>query len=122
MTEAAGNQVPIVLAGDRAVVRSELRRLLDAATSLEVVSEVGDTESALAAVALHRPAAFVLDLERPGDGSSLDTIRAVAQASPETSVVVVVAREDPRFVRHALRAACRNFQASKSLSTGKGTA
>jgi FixJ family two-component response regulator len=61
-------------------------------------------ESAVQAVARHRPAVFVLDLERPGDISSLDTIRAVAQVSPETAVMVLLTKEDARFVRHAMHA------------------
>jgi two-component system, NarL family, response regulator NreC len=99
-----GDQVAIVLAGGRAVVRSELRRLLDDAPGLEVVSEAGGAESAVQAVVHHRPAVFVLDLDRPGDIASLDTIRAVAQVSPETAVMVLVTNEDARFVRHAMHA------------------
>jgi two-component system response regulator NreC len=64
----------------------------------------GDVESAVAAAARHRPAALVLDLDRPGDISSLDTIRAVEQASPETRVIVLMTEDDARFVSHALRA------------------
>jgi two-component system, NarL family, response regulator NreC len=99
-----GDRVAIVLAGDRAVVRSEVRRLLDGAPGLEVVSEADGAESAVKAVARHRPAVFVLDLDRPGDISSLDTIRAVAQVFPETAVMVLVTKEDARFVRHAMHA------------------
>ena len=94
----------IVLAADQAVARSGLRRLLEGALGLEVVSEVGDAESAVQAVLRHKPAVFVLDLDQPGDLSSLDTIRGVTQVSPATSVMVLIAQEDARFVRHALHA------------------
>jgi two-component system, NarL family, response regulator NreC len=50
----------------------------------------------------HTPAALVLDLDRPGDISSLDTIRAVEQASPGTRIIVLMTKDDPRFARHAL--------------------
>ena len=55
-------------------------------------------------MARHAPAALVLDLDRPGDISSLDTIRAVGQASPATRVIVLMTKDDARFVRHALHA------------------
>ena len=55
-------------------------------------------------MARHTPAALVLDLDRPGDISSLDTIRAVEQASPGTRVIVLMTKDDARFVRHALHA------------------
>jgi two-component system response regulator NreC len=101
--------VVMVLATDDAAVRPELRRLLERAPGLEVVAEAGDAESAVEAVVRHTPAVLVLGLDRPGDISTLDTIRAVGQASPETRIIVLVTTDDARFVRHALHtgaAAC----------------
>jgi two-component system response regulator NreC len=96
--------VVMVLAADSAAVRPELRRLLESATGFEVVAEAGHAEPSVEAAARHTPAALVLDLERPGDISSLDTIRALARASPETRVIVLMTKDDARFVRHALQA------------------
>jgi two-component system response regulator NreC len=93
-----------VLAARDAGVRPGLRRTLQNAAGLEVVAEAGDPEAAIEAVARHAPAALVLDLDRPGDISSLDTIRAVEQASPGTRVIVLITKDDARFVRHALQA------------------
>ena len=104
MARKGNRPVVLVLAADNAAVRPELRRLLETAPGLEVVAEAGDAGSAIEAVVRHTPAALVLDLDRPGDISSLDTIRAVAQASPSTRVIVLMAKDDPRFVRHALHA------------------
>jgi two-component system response regulator NreC len=92
--------VVMVLAADDAGVR----RVLENAPGLEVVAEAGDAESPIEAVARHAPAALVLHLGRPGDISSLDTIRAVGQASPGTRVIVLVTNDDARFARHALHA------------------
>jgi two-component system response regulator NreC len=94
----------IVLAADDAPVRPKLRRLLESAPGLEIVAEAGNAESAVEAVVRHAPAALVLELDRPGDISSLDTIRAMGQASPATRVVVLVTKDDARFARHALDA------------------
>jgi two-component system response regulator NreC len=96
--------VAIVLAADDAGVRPELRRLLESAAGLEIVAEAGNAESAVEAAVRHTPAALVLDLDRAGDISSLDTIRAVAQASPTTRVIVLMTQDDARFARHALHA------------------
>jgi two-component system response regulator NreC len=94
----------IVLAADDAPVRPKLRRLLESAPELEIVAEASNAESAVEAVVRHAPAALVLDLDRPGDISSLDTIRTVGQASPATRVIVLVTKDDARFARHALHA------------------
>jgi two-component system response regulator NreC len=96
--------VGMVLAGDDAAARTALRRLLESAPGLEIVAEAGDAESAVEAAVRRTPAALLLDLNRPGDISSLETIRAVQQASPGTRVIVLMAKDDERFVRHALHA------------------
>jgi two-component system, NarL family, response regulator NreC len=93
-----------VLAARDAGIRRELRRLLEGAPGLAVVAEAGDAESAVDAVVRHAPAALVLHLDRPGDISSLDTIRGVRQASLGTRVIVLMTKDDARFVRHALHA------------------
>ena len=93
-----------MLAARDAGIRRELRRLLESPPGLAVVAEAGDAESAAEAVVRHAPAALVLHLDRPGDISSLDTIRGVRQASPGTQVIVLVPKDDARFVRHALHA------------------
>ena len=104
MPDKGDHAVVVVLAAADAAARLELRRLLESAPGLEVVAEAADSESGVEAVVRHAPAAVVLDLDRPGDISSLDTIRAVRQASPETRVIVLAVKDDARFVRHALHA------------------
>ena len=101
--------ITIVLADDHAVVRSGLRLLLDQAGGLRVVSEAGDAESALRTVLGHKPAVLVLDLNMPGDLTSLEAIPKVAEASPATRVVVLTMQEDPEFARRALQAGAAGY-------------
>jgi two-component system, NarL family, response regulator NreC len=110
MTETSDNaDITIVLADDHAVVRSGLRLLLDRAGGLLVVSEAGDAESALRTVLGHKPSVLVLDLNMPGELTSLDAIPKVAEASPRTRVVVLTMQEDPEFARQALRAGAAGY-------------
>ena len=100
-----GNQrAAVVLTAEDATVRAELRRVLESAPGLEVVAEATDAESTVQAAVRHTPAVLVPVLDRPGDISSLDIISAVGQVSPATRVIVVVTKDDARFVRHALHA------------------
>jgi two-component system response regulator NreC len=100
-----GNQrAAVVLTAADATVRAELRRVLECAPGLEVVAEATDAESTVRAAVRHTPAVLVPVLDRPGDISSLDIISAVGQVSPATRVIVVVTKDDARFVRHALHA------------------
>src|SRR4051794_110983 len=100
----APEPITIVLADDHAVVRSGLRMVLERAGGFEVVSEAGDAESALRTVLGHKPTILVLDLNMPGELSSLDAIPRVQEVSPNTHVVILTMQEDPEFARRAPRA------------------
>jgi two-component system, NarL family, response regulator NreC len=102
-------RITIVLADDHAVVRSGLRLLLERTGDLEVVSEAGDAETAVRTVLGHKPAVLVLDLNMPGQLSSLEAIPRVAEVSPHTRIVVLTMQEDPEFARRALRAGASGY-------------
>jgi two-component system response regulator NreC len=95
-------RIKIVLADDHAVVRKGLRLLLDGEAGFEVVAEAGTAEDALRYVRAHRPSVLVLDLNMPGNVSSLDAIPQVETAGDGTRVVVLTMQEDPEFARRAL--------------------
>jgi two-component system response regulator NreC len=101
--------ITIVLADDHAVVRSGLRMVLERAGGFEVVSEAGDADAALRTVLGHKPAILVLDLNMPGELTSLDAIPRVQEVSPTTRVVVLTMQEDPEFARRALRAGAAGY-------------
>jgi two-component system, NarL family, response regulator NreC len=94
----------IVLADDHAVVRSGLRLLLDRADGFDVVAEAGDADGAVRSTLGHKPDVLVLDLNMPGELTSLDAIPRIAEVSPGTRVVVLTMQDDPEFARRALRA------------------
>jgi two-component system response regulator NreC len=101
--------ITIVLADDHAVVRSGLRMVLDREAGFEVVSEAGDAESAVRTVLGHKPSVLVLDLNMPGELTSLEAIPRVGEVSPDTRVVVLTMQEDPEFARQALRAGAAGY-------------
>ena len=108
--------ITVVLADDHPVVRSGLRMLLDAEDDLEVVAEAGDVDAARRSVLGHQPTVLVLDLNMPG-GSSLEAIPAMAESSPNTSVVVLTMQEDPIFAREALQAGASGYVLKQSAGT-----
>ena len=94
--------ITVVLADDHAGIRSAMRRILDAEDGVQVVADVGDTESALLRVLRHEPNVLVLDLNMPGELTSLQAIPQVRERSPGTAVVILTMQNDPSFARHAL--------------------
>jgi two-component system, NarL family, response regulator NreC len=101
--------ITVVLADDHAVVRAGLHLLLERTGDIEVVSEAGTADDAVRTVLGHKPAVLVLDLNMPGELTSLDAIPKVAEASPGTRVVVLTMQEDPEFARRALRAGAAGY-------------
>jgi two-component system, NarL family, response regulator NreC len=98
-----GETITIVLADDHAVVRSALRMLLEAEAGFEVVAEAGDATGAIRYVRGHKPTVLILDLNMPGP-SSLESIPAIKEASPETRIVVLTMQAETAFARQALQA------------------
>jgi two-component system response regulator NreC len=117
ISTAGQRTISIVLADDHTVVRSGLRLLLDAEEDFQVVAEAADAEGALRTVLGHKPRVLVLDLNMPGEMTSLEAIPAVCERSPETAVVVLTMQEDPSFARHALRAGALAYVLKDSANT-----
>jgi two-component system response regulator NreC len=102
-SEAGTDEIRIVLADDHVVVRSALRMLLDAEPGLEVVAEAGDVDGAIRYLRGHRPEVLILDLNMPGR-ASLEALPDIAEASPDTQIVVLTMQSEPAFAREAMQA------------------
>jgi len=105
----ANDTITIVLADDHHVVRTGLRLLLDAEDGFAVVGEAADADAALRSVLGHKPSVLVLDLNMPGETTSLEAIPRVSERSSGTAVVVLTMQEDPSFARHALQAGAAGY-------------
>jgi len=116
-SSVAEGTITIVVADDHPVVRSGLRLLLEVEEGFEVVAEAADAESALRTVLGYKPSVLVLDLNMPGDMTSLDAIPQVRDRSPGTSVVVLTMQEDPSFARAALQAGARGYVLKDSANS-----
>jgi two-component system response regulator NreC len=101
--------ITIVVADDHHVVRSGLKLLLGAEDDFEVIGEAADAGAALRCVLGYKPAVLVLDLNMPGEPTSLDAIPLVAERSPDTAVVVLTMQEDPSFARRALQSGATGY-------------
>jgi two-component system, LytTR family, response regulator len=76
-----------LIVDDEPIARRSIRRLLDATADIEVIGECGDGESAVAAIAEHKPDLVFLDVHMP-EMSGLDVIRQVGvEAMPATVLV-----------------------------------
>jgi two-component system, NarL family, response regulator NreC len=100
--------IRVALCDDHAVVRSGLRRILDAEADLEVVGEAGTAEAAVEVAARVQPDVFVMDVGLP-DASGIVATARVRAASPGTRVVVLTVHDDVAYLRRAFDAGADGY-------------
>ena len=96
----------ILLADDRAKVRSALRLLLEQEPGLSVVGEAASADELLAQVQTAGPDIVLLDWELPGRPAA-EVVSALHECCPGLSVIALSGRPEAR--RAALAAGCDTF-------------
>ena len=114
--DLAQRTITVVLADDHEIVRNGIRMVLEAEPDVEVVAEAGDADTAARYVLGHKPMILVLDLSMPGT-PSLEILPKVAEASPETAIVVLTMQNEPAFAREALRKGVRGYVIKHSAAS-----
>jgi two-component system response regulator NreC len=104
----AGDPIRVVLAEDHALMRRNLRSLLDREAGVEVVAEAQDLAGVVRRVRGLRPDILILDLGMP-DGSSVEAVRRLRAETPSTQIVVLTMQDNPAFVNQALDAGAIGF-------------
>jgi two-component system response regulator NreC len=100
--------IRLLIVDDHQLVRSGLRRLLEAEEDFEVEDEAGTAYDAVRLARLHKPDVILLDVVMP-DGNGIDAIPEIIEASPETKVLTLSMQDDPSYVRHAFAAGAKGY-------------
>ncbi len=111
----------LVIVDDHAVVRSGLRRVLEAEDDFEVVAEAGDTRNAVFEARAHRPDVIVMDVVMPGR-SGIEAIPDVLREAPEAKVLVLSMQDDPSYVREAFAGGASGYVLKEAADTELVTA
>jgi len=98
----------VALCDDHGIVRSGLRRIIDAEDDLEVVGEAGSVHEAIMLAGEERPDIFVMDLSLP-DGSGITATAEVRKVSPATRVLVLTVHDDVAYLRRAFEAGADGY-------------
>lgn len=101
-------QARILICEDQPVIRAALRALLEQVSGFKVVAEAGNAADLLRYVGGHKPDVVVLDLDMP-NGAAIEALPRVVEASAETAVVAMTAREDRVLVREAMSRGARGL-------------
>ncbi len=100
--------VTVLLVDDHAVVREGYRRLLERSSSIRVVGEASDAQSAYIAFVELRPQVTVMDIALPG-ASGIDALRRIRARAPQAQVLMFSMYEDAVFAARALQAGARGY-------------
>ena len=98
----------IVIADDHGIVRSGLRVLLERQEDFEVIGEASDGIEARDLVISERPDIAILDVKMP-HLSGLEATRAIREAAPEVSVLILSMHDDERYLFEALKAGASGY-------------
>ena len=108
--------IRVLVVDDHAVVRTGLRRVLDAEPDIETVSEAPSADRAVFEALEHKPDVVLMDVMMPGK-SGIEGLPAVLQAVPDAKVLVLSMQDDPRDVREAFGAGASGYVLKEAADT-----
>ena len=100
--------IRVLVVDDHAVVRSGLRRVLDAEPDIETVAEAANAERAVFEAMEHKPDVVLMDVVMPGK-SGIEIIPTLQQNAPQAKVLVLSMQDDPRYLREAFDAGASGY-------------
>jgi DNA-binding NarL/FixJ family response regulator len=100
--------IRVLIVDDHAVVRTGLRRVLDAEDGIEAVGEAPDAERAVYEAIQTKPDVILLDVTMPGK-SGIEALPSIQQAAPDARVLILSMHDDPHYVREAFDAGASGY-------------
>lgn len=101
-------RIRILICDDHELVRLGVRRLLEAEPDLEVVGDVSDALSAVAAAGEHAPAVVIMDVRMPG-ASGIEACREIRSRFPAIRVVMLTSFADDEALFAAIMAGASGY-------------
>jgi DNA-binding NarL/FixJ family response regulator len=100
--------ISILIADDHEVVRSGLRKILEAQPNWEVVAEAADGKDAINKAHATKPDVAVLDYSLPLL-NGMDAARQIRTRSPRTEVLIFTMHDSETLIQGILRAGARGY-------------
>ena len=100
--------IRILIADDHEVVRSGLRRVLEAQTNWEVVAEAGDGKDAINKATETKPDVAVLDYSMPLI-NGVEATRQIRARVPKTEVLIFTMHDNELLIQELLSAGARGY-------------
>ena len=98
----------VLIADDHGIVRSGLRMLLERQDDIEVIAEASDGIEARDMAIKEQPDLAILDVKMPRL-TGLEATRAIREAAPDISVLILSMHDDERYLFEALKAGASGY-------------
>jgi two-component system, NarL family, response regulator NreC len=108
--------IRVLIVDDHAVVRTGLRRVIDAEGDIETVAEAPDAERAIFEAIESKPDVVLLDVMMPGK-SGIEALPSLLQAVPDARVLILSMQDDPQYVREAFEAGASGYVLKEAADT-----
>jgi len=105
----------ILIADDHEVIRSGLRRVVEARPGWEVVAEAADGKDAINKAAAAKPDVAVLDSMMPLI-NGVEATRQIRARLPKTEVLIFTVHDDERHIAELLEAGARGYVLKSDLT------
>jgi DNA-binding NarL/FixJ family response regulator len=101
-------EITVLLADDHEVVREGLRLALLRSSSIRVVGEAADGETAVALAERRRPDVIIMDLRMPGmDG--IEATEEIVRLMPDAKVLIFTAYSERALLQRGLESGARGY-------------
>jgi two-component system response regulator NreC len=104
----ADGPIRVVLCDDHRVIRSGLRRILEAEPDIEVVGEAGSAQECLAVARDALPDVVVLDIGLPGI-NGIEAARLLREEGERARILMLTVHDDVAYLRRAFEAGASGY-------------
>ncbi len=112
----SARKIRTLIVDDHAIVRTGLRRVLEAEEDIEVAAEASDARAAVFEARAVHPDVVLMDVVMPG-ASGIEAIPDVLKDAPGAKVLVLSMQDDPRYVREAFEAGASGYVLKEAADT-----
>ncbi|MCP8617791.1 response regulator [Salirhabdus salicampi] len=107
--------INVMLVEDHAVLRDGLKKIIDMAEDLTVISEAVTGEQAVRKLAHHRPDVILMDINMPGK-NGIEVTKIIKEKYPQVKILILTMHDHEEYFLAAIRHGADGYMLKESPS------